>query len=205
MSLKHYRYGKFRFRDYSASWFAIALLLFFSISSIILNLAPIFVVFPIVYAVAWLWVILAAHREQFVIRNDYITIFRGKTTHTIELPTDIALVVSYADICPPMTVRTAVGNKTHILKDKVAVSILQKMPADDILEALHRNHIHRYTVSSIRMVFDDCHYIYSFVCTQSLLNELVANRKCLLILPESLSKAISVNSCFVNVHIDARC
>ena len=111
-------------------------------------------------------------------------------------------MVSHADVCPPLAMHTDMGNKTHILKDKVAVSILQKMPVEVVLDVLHRNYVRKYTTSRIRTVFDDYRYIYSFVCNQSLLDALIANRKCLLILPESLSKGMTFELSADNVVID---
>jgi len=113
--------------------------------------------------------------------------------------------VSYADVCPPLTINTTYGNPTHILKDKFAVSILQKMPAEDVLEILHQKLylVQKYTTSSIRAVFDDYRYIYSFVCDQFLLDALIDSKKCLLIVPESLSKVIAFESSVENVYIDS--
>jgi len=200
--MKNRRLGEFRFCDYCVSWIAIALLLLFCISSIVLDLSFLFVIFPTVYAVVWLGVILVPHREQFVMSGDSVTVFSGKKKQTICLPSELTLVLSYADVCPPFAMRTAVGNQTHILKDKFAVSILQKMTVEVALEALHRNRIQKYTTSRIQTVFDDYRYIYSFVCNQSLFDELIANRKCLLIIPESLSEVISFDPNIVNVYID---
>lgn len=117
--------------------------------------------------------------------------------------TSSGTVVSYADICPPLAVRTVVGNQTHILKDKFAVSILKEMPAEVALEILHRNRAQKYTNSNIQTVFDDYRYIYSFVCDQSLFDELIANRECLLIIPESLIGVISFDQNTINVRIDS--
>lgn len=200
--MKNYRYGKFRFRDYCISWFAIALLLFFSIASIILDLSPVFIIFPMAYAVAWLWIILAPHCEQFILCKESIIVFYGKKTHTIDLPSELTLVVSYADICPPLAKRTAVGNQTHILKDKYAISILQKTSLNVALEALHRNYVQKYTTSRIQTIFDDYRYIYSCVCSQSLIDALIANRNYVLIIPESLLEVVSIDSSIVNVYID---
>lgn len=201
--MKYYRYGKYRPSDYFISWVGIAVLLLFSIGSIILKLSFLFIVFPLVYAVIWLWAILAPYREKFIMSDNSITVLLGKKTRTIILPSEITLVVSYADVCPPLTLRTAIGNQTHILKDKYAVSILQKMPLDVALETLHRNQIHNYTTSIVQRVFGDYRYIYSFVCNQSQIDRLIANRNCLLIIPESLQEKVSVDQSIVDIHIDS--
>lgn len=200
--MKNRRLGKFRFRDYFISWISIALLLLFSIASIILELHFLFVIFPSVYAVIWLVALLIPHCEQFTIGNDSIAVFFGKKTQTICLPSELTLVVSYTDVCPPLTIRDALGNQTHILKDQFSVSILQKMPVEVALETLHQNHEQKYTTSRIKTVFDDYRYIYSFVCNQALFDMLIANRKCVLIVPESLSSVISFESGIEDVHID---
>lgn len=200
--MKNRRFGKFRFCDYCISWIAIAFLLLFSIASIVLELSFLFVIFPMVYSAVWLGVLLVPQCEQFVMDSDSITVYWGKKTQTICLPSELTLIVSYADVCPPLAMRTAVGNQTHILKDQFAISILQKMPVEVALEILHRNRVQKYTTSIIRTIFNDCYYIYSFVCTQSLFDELIANRKCLLIIPESLLGVISFDPSLVNVHID---
>ena len=54
------------------------------------------------------------------------------------------------------------------------------------------------------MVFDECDFIYSFVCNQSLLDALVNNRKCILVIPGSLSDKFYVDSNTVNIHIDQK-
>ena len=200
--MKNKRFGDFRFCDYCVSWISIVVLLLFSIACLVLKLSFLFAIFPFVYAVIWLVSILIPHREQFAINNDTITTFVGKRRQTICIPSELTLIISYADICPPLAVRTAYGNETHILKDKFAVSILQKMPKEKALEILHQSRVQMYTTSVIRTAFDDYHYIYSFVCNQSLLDELIANRECLLIVPETLSKKISFGSCIDNVYID---
>lgn len=203
--MEYYRYGKFNFSDYYGSWFGIAVLLIFTIASITLDLSASFVIFPTVYILIWLWKILMPNRERFVVCDDYIRVLVGRKTQNIIIPSELTLVVSYADICPPLAMRTAVGNETHILKDKYAVSILHKMPLDATLEALHHNYLRKYTTSTIRALFDDCRYIYDFVCDQYLLDKLIANRDCQLIVPGSLSEKISVDSNYVNIHIDTRC
>lgn len=200
--MSNQRYGKFRFSDYIASWNVVAVFLLFSIAGIALDSPLFFIILPAVYAAIRLWAIIAPQYERFILHNDFITVFVGRREQIISLPSRLTLVVSYADICPPLAIRTAVGKQTHILKDKYAVSILHEMPLNVVLEGLHRNNIRRYTSSRIQVVFDDYRYIYSFVCNQTLLDELIANRNCLLVVPESLFGIISINKSTVNVYVD---
>ena len=200
--MRNKRLGKFRFGDYYSSWVSIVILLLFSTVSMMLELPFLFVFFPSLYAIIWLGIILFPHSEQFTMNSDSISVFKGGQTKIIHLPAELTLIVSYADVCPPLTIRTAFGNQTHILKDRFAVSILQKMPVEIALETLHQNRIQKYTTSSIRTVFDDHRYIYSFVCDQFLIDALIDSKKCFLIVPESLSKVIAFESSVENVYID---
>ncbi len=203
--MKNHRYGKFRFSNYYSSYVAVLFLMTFSITSIVLDLSLLLAVFSAAYAAIWLWTILTPHCEQFTICKDSIIAYAGRKSQTIRLPRKLTLVISYADICPPFAMRTAVEKQTHILKNVYAVSILKEMPVDVVLETLHRNHVKQYTTSTIRRSFDDYLFIYSFVCSQALFDELASNRECLLVIPESLSSKVSFDSNLVKVHIDGTC
>ena len=203
--MKHYRYGKFRFQDYWQSWMSIAILLFFAIACFFLRLSFVFVVFPIVYAVIWIWTILSPWRERFIINSDNIISYVGKKEHIIELPSELTLVISYVDICPPFAVRTAIGNRTHILKDRYAVSILHEIPLKIALENLHSNYLKIYTTSTVQRVFRSHQYIYSFACNQSLLSKLIESRQCQFIVPESLYNRVSADLDPTNIYVDENC
>jgi hypothetical protein len=60
-------------------------------------------------------------------------------------------------------------------------------------------------MSTIRNSFDDTRFIYSFACDQSLLNRILENRKCSMIIPQSLLEEISINTSVVDVYIDTCC
>lgn len=200
--MKNYRWGKFRFGDYYIAWLAIGVLLSFSIASIILHLSTILAIFPITYAIVWTLKILIPHRERFALVDDAIAIGHGKKTRTINLPPVLTLVVSYADICPPLAIHTNIGKPTHILKGKYAVTVLRDMQLDAVLDALHRNHVQEYTTSTIQTVFNDYQFIYSFVCNQLMLEKMLISRKCLLVVPESLVEKVSFDLHNTNFFID---
>ena len=203
--MKNYRYGEFRLGDYCMSWVGIVVLLAFSIAVIAMNLPFLYAIFPIVYALIWIWRILAPHYEMFCISGNTISVFRGKKTRTIILPPELTVVVSHVDICPPLTKRTPIGNQTHILKDKYAISILKGMQMDTAVEKLHRNYVQTYTTSTIQTAFDDYQFIYSFVCNQSLFDTLTNNGHCKIIIPESLLGKVSVDPSIMDVYIDMGC
>ena len=200
--MKQQRYGRFNPSDYWESWFGIIILFGFSTASLILDISVLFAIVFAVYALIWLLAILLPNCERFIISNDSVFVSKGIKMSKIALPSELTLVLSYADICPPFAMRTPLGNQTHVLRNKYAVSILRKMPLETTLETLHQNHLQKYTISTIETAFGGYCYIYSFVCSQFLLEKLVAGRRCLLIVPESLLHEISLDPITADVYID---
>lgn len=200
--MKYYRYGKFVLSDYYTSFAVTATYLILAFISIVFRFSLLFSILLMTCAVIRMLVILVPNCEKFILGDDSITTFVGKKTNKIMIPLEMTLVVSYADICPPLATRTAIGNATHILKGKYAVSILCKMPLNAALEVLHRNYMRKYTTSTIQTALDECCYIYSFVCNQSQLDRLIANKNCQLIVPESLLGMVSFNPNAVDVYVD---
>ena len=140
--------------------------------------------------------------ERFMISGDTITIMQGKKEKKVSIPSELTLVISYADVCPPLAKRISYGNQTYILKGRYAISILKKIPLEDALVRLHRNYTRKYTTSTVEACFDECLYVYSFVGNHEILDRLLSNRNCQIIIPETLLNQISIDFHKVNVHID---
>ena len=202
--MKRKRYGKINLRDYTLSFIAIGCFLSFSILSAVLKLSPLFIVFPLVCALVRALTIFLPHREQFVITQDSINLVIGKRIKIIHIPTAITIIVSYSDIRPPLSMRTAYNHQTHILKGKYSISILNEMPSDEVLQRLHKNYVGKYTQSMIQSIFEGHEYLYSFVCDQETLKTLVDARKCTIILPKSLKDVVKI-PLDENVIIDCKC
>ena len=200
--MEYLRYGSFRFGDYRISWVGIVLLITFSIVSCFFDLPLLFAFFPITYAAVWLWLILAPNRERFSLHNDVITAKRGINEYIISIPSEVTLVISYTDICPPLAKRKPVGNETHILKDKYSISILHKTPLDITLDCLHKNHLHKYTTSTIQTVFEGHRFVYSFVYDRPLLDTLLKGKNYSLIIPESLLEKVPITLNPAHTYID---
>ncbi len=195
VAMMYSRYGKFRFGDYWGSWLAVIVYLAFAAMPVKLDISIWYCLVPAACAVARLWAIIAPNCERFTIGENAITVSKWGKKQEIALPTELTLVISYADIRPPLTPQPSGGGKTHILKDKYAVSVIRKMPLHCALVRLRGI----YVQSAIQSVYT---FFYSFVCSQTLLEKLLANRNCLLIVPESLSEKVSVDSDMANVYID---
>ena len=78
----------------------------------------ILIVIALVYAFIWLIKILVTINESFMIVDNDIIISKIGKAQKIPIPSELTLIISYADVCPPLAIRTATGKQTHILKDK---------------------------------------------------------------------------------------
>ncbi len=203
--MKHYRYGKFQISDYIGSWCIVILYWILAFGCIIAELPFGYTCVPIIFSIIRIYSIIRPYKEQFEIKEDIIVVKNGKKETKKTLHKEMVLIISYVDTCPLFVKRTAIGNETHILKDRYAVSIIQKMPLEDIIERLHRNYVKKYTTSTIKDFFEEYNYIYSFVTDEKMLEELLFNRKCVLVIPKSLVDKVEIKATEVEVYIDVLC
>lgn len=193
-NVKYSRYGSFRFNDFYSSWLGISILLIFTICGIFFGSDIILIVFPTVYAIVWLLVVLLPFREQFEIKEDSITVIRGRRKHSIYIPSKITIIVSDVDICPPFAVRTAFRSNTHVLKNRYSITILKYTELKETIETLHRNSVQYYTSRMVKYLFSGYKFIYSFVCNQSLLESVISNRESLIIIPKAYANEVYIDT-----------
>ncbi len=200
--MKYRRYGKFRFRDYISAWFAIVFLFVVVVSCFLTGTQFYLLIWPLLFIMIMAWSVYRPNSERFSISSDTITMIQGRKEQTVSIPSEPTLVVSYADVCPPLDKRISAGSPAYTLKGRYAISILQKLPLETAFERLHKNYTRRYTNNTVEDCFDEPLYIYSFVGNQELFDELLANRNCQIIIPETLLNQISIDLPPINVHID---
>ena len=199
------RYGKFKISDYSASWMVLGLMIAFGVACLLLKLPGIYLIVPILYSATLIYSIWNPNREYFEIADGIINVKKGKREKQIKIPKEISLIISPVDVCPPLSIRTAVGNTTHMLDGKYAVSILMKMDMHEMLEKVHRGHIKQYTTSTIKNAFEEYKYFYSFVCEDLLLNELLRERKANILIPKSMINKVLLEKFDLEIFIDSEC
>ena len=200
--MKYRRYGKFRLRDYTSAWLAIVFLFILVVVGFLTDTQFYLLIWPLLLLMIMAWSIYKPNNERFMISGDTITIIQGRKEQKISIPSEPTLVVSYADVCPPLAKRISYGNQTYMLKGRYAISILQKIPLETALMRLHQNYARKYTTSTVEECFDEHLYVYSFVGNQEILDKLLANRNCRIIIPETLLNQISIDLHQINVHID---
>lgn len=200
--MKYRRYGKFRFCDYISAWLVIVFLFVLVVDGFLTDTQFYLLIWPLLFLMIMAWSIYKPNSECFLISGNTITIIQGRKKQKVSIPSEPTLVVSYADVCPPLAKRIGYGNQTYMLKGRYAISILQKIPLETALMRLHRNYTRKYTISTVEACFDEYLYVYSFVGNQEMFDKLISNRNCQIIIPETLLNQISIDLRHQKVHID---
>ena len=200
--MNYRRYGKFRFRDYTSAWLVIVFLFVLVVVGFLTDTQFYLLIWPLLLLMIMAWSIYKPNSERFLISGDTITIMQGRKKQEVSIPSEPTLVVSYADVCPPLAKRVSYGNQTYMLKGRYAISILQKIPLEIAIVRLHENYTRKYTNSTVEACFDEHLYVYSFVGNQEIVDKLIANNKCQIIIPESLLSQLPINLNQINAHID---
>lgn len=190
------RFGRFQFKDYWSSWVGISILCFISITGLCLKMNPFISSFPIILSLIWILIILFPYRECFQIDGSVISVTKGRELRQIEITENTTLVISYT------YPHALYGLKSlNILKNKYSLSFVSDSSVDDILGRLHKSYPIIYTNSNIESAFN-YQFLYSFVCDQATLDQILNNGSYTLIIPESLKNHFTVNSNSVTKYID---
>ena len=200
--MEYRRYGKFHFSDYASAWLSIVFLFVLVVVGFLTDTQIYLLFWPLLLIIIMIWSIYKPNSERFLISSDTITIMQGRKKKKVSIPSEPTLVISYADVCHPLAKCISYGNQTYMLKNRYAISILQNIPLETAFERLHQNYTRKYTNSTVEAYFDERLYVYSFVGNQKLLDKLLTNRNCQIIIPATLLNQISIGLHQINVHID---
>ena len=99
------RYGEFRFRDYISAWFAISLLLVLMVVGVLTEIQVYWLIWPLFFILIMGWSIYKPNSECFLIFSDTITVVQGRQKRNITIPPEATIILSYADVCPPLAKR----------------------------------------------------------------------------------------------------
>lgn len=149
--MEYRRYGKFRFLDYMHVWCPTILLLAFAIAAILYT--PSYLVTgPCLMVIYLPYTVLEPNRERFTITNNSIVTRKGRKTKTIELPDELTLIVSDADILDSFSKNRLGSYKSNTLKGRYAISILRRDSAENVIRYLHKNGAREYSNTSIEFI-----------------------------------------------------
>ena len=188
--MKYPRYGKFHFYDYASGLVAIAIYLMLVVVGLSTDIQRYFLLLPILLAGISAWSIYKPHTEYFTLNTSKITAIRGNKSNIMDIPDDALFIIAYADVCPPIEKQIGIL-KSYFLRDRFSVIILNNSSISDLFKKIHSQYAFRYTNSSVELFAADA-FIYSFVCTQEILNRLPIRETHRIIIPESLMHKVAI-------------
>lgn len=199
--MKYRRYGKFRLKNHVSNCCMYLLFAGIGIVGITMGDAMIsdilFICIPMVDAI----VTLIPYREKFLVNQTSLLLYKGRTTEEKFFPAKMTVVLSYADMCTDLAKRVSLVNQTYMLKGEWAISLLEDVSVNKVIEKLHGKGAWRYTNCWVEELLSS-HFIYSFVCNQSVLEEVLSDKNYTLIIPESLLHKIDIQKIKGEIYID---
>ena len=189
------KYGKFYMKDYIWGWVASGVFITVIVFGVYANISVALLVMPMLFAIYFPVSIIIPNLESFFIDDDVICVKKANKKCKLSIPKNCSIIVAYADFCPLFAEKLNSGNHTYMLKGRYSISIVSGDSLEFIFNKLHSNYAKKYTTSSVEEKFKmNADLIYSFVCDNDLLNELIKNRTCQIIIPESLKSDVKLNN-----------
>lgn len=196
------RYGKFRIKDFKHIGIIMLIYALFAIAGILVKVSLELVLIPLVGVLALLLYAVLLASEKFTLYEDKIVIKNLLGKRELILPNEFLMIMSYADMSAPFTTHYAYGDRIGILPGKYAITLLSYMSIEEVISRLHNgNLISKHTMSSVKVLFNQSDFIYSFVCDQQALNTLL-DKKGVIVVPESLLSIFDVYGRAASVYVD---
>lgn len=199
--MKYGRYGKFRLKNHVSDCCVNLLLVGIGIVGITIGNAVISGAFFIGVSVIDVICTLIPYREKFSVNQKGLMIYKGRTIKEKIFPVKMTVVLSYADMCTDLAKRVTLVNQTWMLKGEWAISLLEDVAVNKVIERLHGKWAWRYTNCWIEEKFKE-HFVYSFVCNQRMLEEVLNDKNFTLIIPETLLHKVDIQKIKGEIYID---
>ena len=200
--MKNYRFGKITLLNY------LKMTLFPFVISILITVCCVVAESPFWYALPFLCIsvfyvasVLHRTREQFLITDEEIIVYNGRKERIIPLPKQMVVIVSYAEIISSLESNSIYIDKTFVLKNRFAITILQSITKDETIELLKKSLIKEHTTRTLENVFYGYRYVYSFVFDDFLLDKLIANKNAEILVSQSLFDKVKISRDGVNVCV----
>lgn len=199
--MKYRRYGKIKLKNHLSNCFFDLLFFLFGIACITTGNSEMSGAIFIGIAIFDVIHTLIQYREKFLINKDTFVVYKKRRIKSINLPSKMTVVISYADMCTDLAKRVTLYNSTYMLKGEWAISLLEDVFVEKVIERLHGKGAWRYTNCWVEELLKQ-HFIYSFVCNQSMLEEVLSDKNFTLIIPETLLHMIDTKKLRGEIYID---
>lgn len=145
-----------------------------------------------------------SHRiQRFSLCADKVTIKKWFKKEEIALPYELTIIISYVEYPSSISLTNPYGTTTNqssvdIIPGKYAISLLEKTATEEIMKQIHRCCL-PLSQKLIRRVFPD-QYIFSFNGDRMLLNQLLLEHSCNVIIPEYLQVFTNIEEKDIHVY-----
>lgn len=189
------KYGRFHIKDYLSGWIATFVFVVAVGCGVYTDMHILLLAIPTLLVFYFPASIIIPNLEKFSVNDDVITVQKNTKTQQFTIPENCVIVVAYADFCPLFADKFQSGNHTYMLNGRYSVTILHNISLDFVLSKLHYKYARKYTTTIVENSFNnESDLIYSFVCTNEQLEDLIKNRECRLIIPESLKNIVQIKN-----------
>lgn len=199
--MKYRRYGKIRLKNHLSNCFFDLFFLLFGIAGIAIGTSKTSSVVFIGIAIFDVIHTSIPYREKFLVNQETVIVYKKRKNKSIHIPSKVTVVISYADMCTDLAKRVTLYNSTYMLKGEWAISLLKDVPLEKVIERLHRKGAWRYTNCWVEELLKQ-YFVYSFVCNQSMLEDILRNKDFTLIIPETLLGMIDTKNLKGDIYID---
>lgn len=199
--MTYHRFGKIKLKNHLNNCFYDLFFLIIGITGIVTGYSEICGAVFLGIVVFDVTSVVIPYMEKFTFNQKRIIACKGRAVYEKIFPEKIIVVISYADMCTDLAKRVSLINQTYVLKESWAISILDNVGVEKVLERLHRKGAFRYTNCWIEEWLAQ-YFVYSFVCNQSILEEVLLDKDFTLIIPETLASIISTKNLRGEIYID---
>ena len=199
--MKYTRYGKIKLKNHLSNCFFDLFFLLFGMIGIVNEISIICGIIFVSIAMFDMIHTLLPYKEKFLVNQDTIFVYKNRKIKSLKIPSKVIVVISYADMCTDLAKRVTLYNSTYMLKDDFAISLLKDISVEKVVKRLPDNRAWRYTNCWVEHLLNQ-NFVYSFVCNQSMLEEVLQNKNYSLILPETLLHKIDTKKLKGDIFID---
>lgn len=193
------RYGKPQIKDCKHSLLQIVILFIAGIIAISYGNEWHGAAFITVSVLTFLY-ILFPYAEWYYIESNTIHVKKLGKEYSINIPADSVLVISLADV------HELFGHQSFLLSEKYAVSIIDKLPIQTVIDGLFDGYSsqYRYTNSTIERTLSS-NFVYSFVFDKNDLERVLTDSKCDIVIPKSILDTNGLTNYTTHIYLDNRC
>ncbi len=139
----------------------------------------------VVFSIGYVVLIIINHTESYIVEKGKIITKRGRKTAVLSIPKECILIISYADNGPGVILHNPARSIFGTIKGVYTVSIINSSNINELKDKIEKSLYRMLTPELIKGLFSS-RYIYSFALDYEVLNELVLQTYCTILVPKEI-------------------